>query len=297
MKIIIFFSTLVFLPFLGNTQESNEDLVLFSKGNALYSLVEEEFSIEKKEEVLLLALDYFKELISKYPKSNLIYRAINNAALTCEQLGYTEEALEYYKKIISSKANDKEKGGVGQGIMADPYTLYKNRACKRMAEIYLLKKEFDLALKYINLTKKYPYKHFCGNAYATNDIYIATLYTKGHYGLNQIEKALSYSLPHIFSNGLTNNSSLVDLTVKILKEQNNEQKLIEDFKKSIENYYYQIDKKKRHKRTRYYIDFMEVKIEFFPEIFSLTTYQGKERNNIKIHLEKSYFYTVLTQHF
>jgi hypothetical protein len=309
-KKMIFISIIISMPFCGITQYNNDDLVLFNKGNALYSLVYEDLDIdheiklidsnstegkikidllkEEKEEILDVALDYFEDLIDEFPKSSLIYRAMNNAALISSQLNYMDEAIEYYKKIISSKADDNEKGGIGEGIMAEPYALYKNRACKNLAEIYLEQKDFDTALKYIKLTDKYPYQHFCGNEYAANDIYIATLYTRGYYGLNKVEKALSYSLPYIFNNQLASNSIIVELTVTILKEKYDNAKLISDFENCAKNHYTETVKRNKKEWVKYYIDFMNVKIEI-----PFYSFDFEDDKKIIEEIEESYFYQLL----
>jgi tetratricopeptide (TPR) repeat protein len=251
--LVLFITTFVFQNIYAQTD--NGDLILFSKGNTLYELVYEELDIdyliedldttdieekielrilkETKESILEKSLEYFEELLDEYPKSKLKYRAMNNAALISKNLDYTDEAIKYYKEIIESKANDKENGGIGSGIMAEPYALYKNRACKNLAEIYLKEKEFESALKYINLTKKYPYQHFCGNEYASNDIYVATLYTKNYIGKGNIEKALEYSLPHAFNNGLASNTEILDITINLIKSKYTKTEIQTELNKAI----------------------------------------------------------------
>ncbi|XLS27792.1 tetratricopeptide repeat protein [Flavobacteriaceae bacterium M23B6Z8] len=308
-KLIISLAVLL-ITSCGISQETAEDLILLNKGNALYSLVFEDMDFdfeihttdsissegkikisilkEQKEEILEVALKYFEELINDYPKSDLIYRALNNAALIYDQLDNTDQAIKYYKKILTSDANDHEKGGIGKGIMAEPYALYKNRACKSLAELYLQQKDFDSALKYIRLTEKYPYKHFCGNEYAANDIYMATLYARSYYGLNEVEKALSYSLPHIFNNSLASNTEIVELTVRILKENKDYEKLISDFENSVKNYYSETFKTNDSKWIEYNIDFMGVKIEIPNYTFEF----GDEKEIIGV-IKESYFYKLL----
>ncbi len=317
---------LYFLIILGNycfsQNNNNRDLALFNKGNGLYELVYEDLNIdytlsqldttkvieraqyrvlvEQKEEILERSLEYFEELIDEYPKSKMFFRAMNNSALISTQLDYINEAIEYYKRIIKSKADDKEKGGIGEGIMAEPYALYKNRACKSLAEIYLLRKDFKEAIKYINLTKKYPYQHFCGNEYAENDIYIATLYAKNYIGLNNIEKALEYSLPHVFYNGLASNLEILEITLNLLKSNYTKEQLNSELKKSLRNI-----KLKKRKGYKYGVTtFLNIKIELSSEMYSLPdsdfNYEQYEKlselEKYIINFKESEFYKEIKKH-
>lgn len=300
--------TTMLLPLVLKAQDHNEDLVLFEQGNALYSLVMDfdneimqldsslfEDSIklvilqEQKEEIMDGCLEYFEELIEEYPKSELRYRSMNNAALISRRLDDMEEAIKYNKWIIHSKANDLEKGGIGEGIMAEPYALYKNRACKNIAAIYLEQEEYSKALKYLKLTKKYPYQHFCGNEHASNDLYMAQFYAKCYLELGDVKKALEHSLPHIFYNGLANNSQIVELSISILNTHYDKETLILDFKESIDKHYAELIKGDDYEWEKYFIDFMDVKIEIhYASIFGF-----EKEGEIEKAIEDSLFFQLL----
>ncbi|WPY97636.1 hypothetical protein [Christiangramia sp. OXR-203] len=253
------FTFLILLAFSSSliAQNENEDLAIFSKGEAVYNLIYEDFDIqyeidhldttkveekieyellrEMKSSILERSLEYYEEVIDNYPNSQLLYRALNNAALISNQLDYKEEAIEYYNQILNSEANDKEEGGVGSGLMAEPYALYKNRAAKSLAEIYISQKKFNEALKYIDLTSKYPYQHFCGNEYAADEIYIATLYTKAYLGLNKVKEALDYSPPHIFFNGLADNSEILILALETIENNFSKKEIDSELDKGLKS--------------------------------------------------------------
>lgn len=251
------FTFLIFLTFSSTliAQNENEDLAIFNKGEAVYNLIYEDFDIqyeldhldttmveekieyevlkEMKSSILERSLEYYEDLIEDYPNSKLFYRALNNAALISNQLDYKDEAIEYYNQILNSDANDKEEGGVGSGLMAEPYALYKNRAAKSLAEIYLSQENFNKAIEYINLTKKYPYQHFCGNEYAADEIYIATLYTKAYLGLGKVKDGLDYSLPHVFFNGLADNSEIQILALETIKKNFSKKEIDSELDKAL----------------------------------------------------------------
>ncbi|MEM6963821.1 MAG: hypothetical protein AAF573_03580 [Bacteroidota bacterium] len=308
MLLLVLISTYHFLF------SQNEDLVLLGKGNALYEMIDYEFDFDgelenldtttiegkikheilntQKENILKKSLYYFEELMEEFPESDLYFRAMNNAASVSYQLGDDQKAIKYYNSILGSRANDKEEGGVGSGIMAEQYALYKNGACKRLAEIYIERKEFKKAIKCIKLTEKYPYRHFCGNAYATNDIYIATLYTRSYKGMGDIKRALNYSLPHIFDNGLASNEELVELTVQILKENFDSENVVAEFEKACAEYYSEKKKRKKYEWTEYFITFLDTKIElpFYELRYTENAYEVIEK-----HLKESYFKKLITK--
>lgn len=198
-------------------------------------MIEYNVLLKQKKSILRQSLSYYEELIEEFPESKLVFKAMNNAALISLQLDYKEDAIDYYKEILKSKANDKEKGGVGEGLMAEPYALYKNRACINLAEIYLTKKDYTNALKYINLTKKHPYQHFCGNAHAANEVYLATFRAKCYLGLNHVTKALEYALPYSFNTILADNSEALALTLEILKSNYSLNELNIELEKSLKH--------------------------------------------------------------
>ena len=160
---------------------------------------------------------------------------MSNAAYIHNILNNKNKAINYYKMIIESKANDDEKRGIGSGIMDNPFTLYKNNACKNLTEIYIEKKQYDVALKYLKLTKKYTFKSFCGNAIAADEIYIATLFTKIFIGKNKIKKALNYSLPHVFNNGLADNSEILNLAIGLINKIYTKEKIKNELEKAIKS--------------------------------------------------------------
>ena len=140
--------------------------------------------------------------------------------------------------------------------------------------------------------EKYPYQHFCGNEYAANDIYIATLYTKSFRGLGDTKNDLNYSLPHIFYNGLADNQEIIEITVEILKENFDIKEIEEAFRKACTEYYSEKVKMKKYEWTIYCITFLDTKIE-------LSFYQLEFTKNIdktiKENIEKSYFKKLITK--
>ncbi len=207
---------LLFEKALSLQQLIDEDLNLDEIANSKASADKKEFAIEVKETMLDKALEYYQELIDSFPRSNLLFRALNNKGFIELSLDDRKDAKRTFLRIINSKADDKEKGGIGSGIMGEPYANYKNRAAKALANISIKDSNYKKALYYLDLTKKYPYKHFCGNEYASDKIYIATLYGKCYLCLKNYPEAYRILLPHIIYNGLASNSDAVELAYNAL---------------------------------------------------------------------------------
>lgn len=267
----------------GQKKNSNEDLILFEKTVAIQELLNDElsqlinpkdtidmdyeekikrqFAIEIKENVLEKVIQNYTELISEYPKSKLIFRTLNNKGFAELELEYYGEAEKTFLKILKSDANDKEKGGIGSGLMGEPYANYKNRACKILADLELKKENFTNALKYLETTKKYPYQHFCGNEFASEEIYMAEMYSKCYLGLNQYDKAYDILLPNIIENGLASNSELIEITFNALLKNYKKEDLKSQFENSFKNVIAQKETRNKNEYTFYYINFLNRKIE------------------------------------
>ena len=233
----------------SSTQNENLDVAIFNKGVAVFEVLDEtsfdyelknidtttiegkikhETLYDKKEDILDFAFEQFEKIIEDYPNSKLYHKSLYNLAQISSQLDYEEDEIKYLQMIINSNANDKENSG-RSGLMANPYANFKNKASSRLTEIYIKKGEFKTALDYKKINEKYPFQHFCGNAFAADEIYNAKQYAKIYIGLGNNEKVLDYLLPHILNNGLTSNSGLVDLTIETLKKNYNESLIKNEF--------------------------------------------------------------------
>lgn len=242
--------------------QGSRDAELFSRGMALYELFEMDLYINggldtlnpevqkelvmielltlQKEIILEKSLSNFEELISSCPRSKLVNRARINAASINLELGDTSEAIFLLKDVLNSRANDMENGGLEAGIMSEPFAMYKNLASKRLAMIYLSQLQFNKALNYLNLTETYPYSHFCGNELYEDELLIASLYTVCYYGMDSIGRAIEYCLPHIIESGLADHHEIIELTIKILSENENLDNLLDKFMNSTDSIYTEI---------------------------------------------------------
>lgn len=279
-QLITLFSFLFLGQFVfGQEKPIQKDALLFQKGLLLQELIDNDLDLDKvinskdsnkvkkeyatdiKETILEKALEYYKELIDSFPNSKLLFRALNNKGFIELALEDKENAKKTFQRILDGRADDKEKGGIGSGLMAEPYANYKNRASKVLADLYIKDSNYVEAIKYLDLTKKYPYRHFCGNEYAADEIYMSELYAECYIGLNDRKKALEHALPNLLDNGLANNSDLVLLTYKTLLQDYKNEELKYKFEKAFKNIQSEKVKTKTSEYEKKFITFMDVKIE------------------------------------
>lgn len=299
----------------ASTKEEKLDFVIFNKGVAIFEVIDEtsfdyelekidtttvegkikyETLYEKKEDILDFAFEQFEKVVEDYPNSELYHKSLYNLAHISSLMDYEKDEIKYLEMILKSDANDRENSG-RSGLMANPYANFKNEASNRLTEIYIDNGDFDTALKYKKINKKYPLQHFCGNAFAADEIYNAKQYAKIYIGLGENEKALKYLLPHIFNNGLANNSSLVDLTIDFLKENYSQEKLITDLKESTKNIYSKVEKNGDNEWTNYYIKYFDSEIEIPSWSLSFETDNEKTKSELEKTIKESEFYKKLNE--
>lgn len=222
------------LIFAQRKKEPGRDHQLFEQASMLQQMIDEDLdlndiikedsnkvrkdlAIDMRDGILDKSISIYEDLIEQFPQSKLIFRAKNNMAFALLQMEDDQEAASIFREILISKANDKEPGGIGSGIMGEPYANYKHRAAMTLAEIYIKNSKFDSAIYFIQMADKYPYQHFCGNEYAADEIHAKTLLGKCYVGLNQPDTAIKVMLPELLPNGLASNHYLVPVAVQALE--------------------------------------------------------------------------------
>lgn len=262
---------------LAQDKPLQKDEFLFEKGLLLQALIhddleeiihsadssrlEQAVAFEVKETILEKAIEYYEEIIEGYPKSTLRFRAMVNKGFIERKLNHKAEAKETFQQLLFSKADDKEKGGLGSGIMAEPYANYKNMAAKILAELYMEDSNYTEAIKYLEYTKQYPYQHFCGNEASADRIYVSELYAKCYLGLHNNRKAIEVLLPNVVEDGLANNSELVELAYHTMLKEYKKEELKAQFEEAFKNHQIEKVKSKYSDYEIHFIVFLNTKIE------------------------------------
>lgn len=295
----------------SQTKTIGEDERLFDKGCYIQTLLDDDFyrtikrkkldtTIQSKEIISLIeksilnqAEDNYQKIIDDYKDSKFYFRALNNLGYIYLKLKNISKAREIFLKILSSNANDKEKGGAGSGIMAEPYANYKNRATISLAKIALEDSNYLETINFLDSTKKYPYRHFCGNEFESNKIYIATQYIRAYIGLKDFKKAYETGLPLIIESGLASNEQIVDLTYSALLKLYPKEKLKNDFEQSVKNIYVEHKiTKKGYQIDSEYITFLQTNI-YIPKMISYRRINNEE--NVQKKCLESKFYKLISQ--
>lgn len=228
---------------------------VFAFGQKMPSDYFDEACIYFEQEKFDEALIGFQYIVDNHPKNELYPRAFYNVGyIHFVQKNY-DNAIPVFKSIIDSDFNEKEK--FGGDIMADPYTNYRNRASTILSDIYYEKQMYDSTLYYFALSDTvYPYLHFCGNEYASNDIYKALRYSDIYQKLNQPDKAIEKLLPAVLIT-VADNSKVIEELEKLLSTKKG---LKQELDKSLDKIYSRTVNYDEYTYTRYYFKFLNVEI-------------------------------------
>src|ERR1017187_7647231 len=186
--------TLILVPLfllINETISFGQSLSDKDQMNQIEKIYDDSDSILKAKKVL-------ENFIINNPKS--IYTL--KATYLLAEIAYSQKNIEtatlLYKEVLACSIPKSENWN------------YRNYSAKKLASLYIDKKDFKTALKFIDLAcKKFPLESFCGNAYAQDHIWMADLYSSCYNGQGKNKKAIEVLAPLMFNNRLANNSELV----------------------------------------------------------------------------------------
>jgi tetratricopeptide (TPR) repeat protein len=201
------------------------------------------------------ALIAFKYIVDNHPKNELYPMAYFNVGFIYFIQKKYEESIIIQKNILKENFNEMEE--TGKGIMDDPYANYKHRSSEILSDIYFENNKYDSALYYLSLSDTtYPYLHFCGNEYASDDVHKALKYANIFNKLNLPDKAIEKLLPNVFIT-LANNSKIIEeLKVLLTKKKN----LKIELDLALSNIYPKEIKNRDYKYTEYFFKFLNIEI-------------------------------------
>lgn len=201
------------------------------------------------------ALSGYQYIVDNFPKNELYSRSYFNIGYIYYSQKKFEKAIPIFKTILESNFNEEE--NLGGGIMEDPYTNYKHRASEILSNIYYDQKMYDTALQYFALSDTvYPYLHFCGNEYASNNIHTALRYSDIYQKLDKPDKAIESLLPTVFIT-LADNSEVI---VELKRLLSNKKDLKKELNESLKKIYSKKTDKADYSFTRYYFRFLNTEI-------------------------------------
>lgn len=266
-------------------------------GTKAKSITRDAYEVAVNHIILEKALSYYNELIDSFPNSESVFRELNNKGLIEFDLGKDSVAERTFSTLLNSNAKDTERGGPGIGLMAEPYTNYKNRAAELLAEMNIRQKKYAKALEYLELTKKFPYQHFCGNALETDAFHLKYLYASCYIGMNKYSEAYKLLLPYVINHAIADETAIVELACKALLVNYKKNQLKRQFQFAVNQYKPDTLASEDILFKQFFIEFLGIKIPF--EVWNYTALKSKLSDReidriIKQQLFTSKFYKLLS---
>jgi tetratricopeptide (TPR) repeat protein len=202
MKIAVFYILLLTTTFsFSQNEKSNFDEILFERASAIESIPGEiclgcranksilnksdslkiEFEIFTEKQISKLALENYEKLIDSFPKSRFRYQALLRKGEIEFYLEKNDDAEKSYLKLLNS--NDFLIPFNSTFYQDEAY--YKNVSAIYLAEIAIKKNEFEKAITYLDLSKKYRVKYFCANSIPEQKDRLDKLYLVCNKGLKK----------------------------------------------------------------------------------------------------------------
>lgn len=267
MKIIIVLIVLTFTSLAYGQEE--EEVKHFEEA---YNLFENE-----KYDDALVKLKYIKENYSNSENKIRIDYAFGMIYLHKNEL---DNALSIFKNIL--EVDNKE----NEDNMSD----LKHSVSQILSEIYFKKEQYDSSLIYLSISDTvYPYKTFCGNGYAENDINTSLKYSAIYQKMNEKEKALQSLLPNVFNDFADNTIVILELK-NILK---NEIGLKDNLDKALNSIYIKRKNYDGKITTRFYFNFLKTEI-YVPNSYNETELSFEKEKAIN-YIKKSEFYKMISE--
>jgi tetratricopeptide (TPR) repeat protein len=229
------------------------------------------------------AVQSYLYIIEQHPKNTLYQRSVYNLGWTYYKASLYDSAAAVFKEMLKGSFNETE--ALGGGIMDDPYTLYKHRACSFLSLIYTKQAKYDSALYYLSLSDTaFRYQHFCGNEMDDNHIRVAVAYANIYQKMNLPDKEIAALLPAV----LLDDKEILERLKELLK---NKTKVKEQLDYAINHIHTRKIASDKEIYTQYYIRFLDADI--------IGRYIGKEdkdwfvKRDFRKQLRESPFYKMI----
>lgn len=176
----------------GQNVVTNQDEILFERTSAIESLSGElclgcrgnktelnkkdslkiEYGTELEKQISEIAIENYTKLIDSFPKSKFVYKALMRKAENEFYLKKIVDAKNSFERILKSN----ELNSKSEYFYDVQEAYYKNSSAINLAEIYIAEKDYEKATYYLDESKKYKVRYFCGNSYIENSENLKRLY-------------------------------------------------------------------------------------------------------------------------
>ncbi len=188
-SILIFLISLISF---GQNVVTNQDEIIFERTSAIESLSGElclgcrgnktelnqkdslkiEYGTELEKQISEIAIENYTKLIDSFPKSKFVYKALMRKAENEFYLKKIVDAKNSFERILKSN----ELNLKSEYFYEVQEAYYKNSSAINLAEIYIAEKDYEKAIYYLDESKKYKVRYFCGNSYIESSENLERLY-------------------------------------------------------------------------------------------------------------------------
>lgn len=240
------------------------------------------YAKKKYDSALYLFVDIYNKGIGN---REIIYRSYYFIGLIYMDTKNTSAAKEVYKEMLATDFENPNSAYASYDeLWNNPFSQFKHNSCKILAKLALDDSDYKLALTYTKMADtEYPFEHFCGNAHASNDIYLAIMYAKCYEGLGDKEKAIETLLPHCINNGLASNSELVDQLCLLLKEKYTNEKIKQQIESAKAGLYVKEIRYRGDVYQYYYVNIFNTEVEVVGSSYQIDYRKIKELKGIELY--------------
>ncbi|WP_196889071.1 hypothetical protein [Aureivirga sp. CE67] len=212
--------------------------------------------------------------------------------------GKNEEAIQNFKKLLSYDKT--QKTFTKEDIEKKPYYIFLNQSCNQLAAIYLKKNNFEKALYYLDLSKKYPFLEEAGYAIGFYVVERDLEYIKCYDGLKKYDQSISISSQYILNISIETLWDYDEAYIKSIFLKYGKKKAKRKFEKALKKIQLISDKKFKIE----FFDFTKVidwKLEKRNYLYRRTKEEKSEfeklspKEQIKEIIKNSHFYKTLYQ--
>ena len=183
-------------------------------------LIIEQIELKSNSNQFQLAKSQLLNFIHVYPNSMFLQHANFLLADNYLMLNQIDSSVYYYHKVFKYKDNDTIEANLS------------HNACLVLSQIEYNRNNFREALELLNACKKkYPYRHFCGNAYESINMTYSLYESQCYQGLHKPKKAMESLIPYAFKNDLSRNTEIVNELYKLIKTNYNVNEIKEELEK------------------------------------------------------------------
>lgn len=195
------------------------------------ALFDEAFKLYEQKKINK-ALNIFKEIVTKYSKSDVFPLALYNVPYLYQEIDSLEMAFFWYKKILNTKFNDNEP----HYNFPDTHTNIKHKSCLNIGNIYYNSDKYkEASIFYLRALNQYPYFSSSGTSTKKNNMLVANWIADCYEKQNKFDSLIWALLPHALSESPYMSNPLSERMLKFIDGNSNRIEFKKELDISLEN--------------------------------------------------------------